>query len=162
MKRLLLLSLGLAGCGRARDPENSAVCGFANLAASSLVIDHFQGGTTVLDTPPTALTGVVPARVVGRGTMRAIAAPGPGGVVLGYEGAGFPVAPGFALALVDDSTEVFRGVLIFDSDGPADYPQIGTISSDVVTLPLYGMRIRWAAVSDERCPLFATPRDTTP
>jgi hypothetical protein len=50
---------------------------------------------------------------------------------------------------------VFRGVLIFDSDGPADYPQIGTVSSASSTVPLYAMRITWSRVSNPKCPLFA-------
>jgi hypothetical protein len=51
-------------------------------------------------------------------------------------------------------------VLIFEASGPADYPQIGTISSPTSSLPLYAMRITWSRVSDQRCPLFALP-DTT-
>jgi hypothetical protein len=97
----------------------------------------------------------VPARVVGRGTAHALAARTDSGVALGYEGEGFPDRPGFGVALVDDSSEVFRGVLIFDSDGPADYPQIGTVSSASSTVPLYAMRITWSRVSNPKCPLFA-------
>lgn len=161
MKQLALLIVLVTACGGDRDPENSALCGFSALAAGTLVLDQFQAGTTVLDEAPQALaSGVIPARVVGRGTNRALAAKGPEGVVLGYEGEGFPQRPGFAVALVDDSSEVLRGVLIFDTNGPADYPQLGTISSATSTIPLYGMRIRWSAVSEPRCPLFADVTDS--
>jgi hypothetical protein len=156
MKRLPILLLPLAlACGGDRNPENSARCGFAVLAAGSMILDQFQGGATVISDAPADLAGTVAARVVGRGTTRALVARTESGVSLGFEGEGFPAYPGFALVLVDDSTEVLRGVLIFESDGPADYPQIGTISSATSTLPLYAMRITWSRVSDERCPLFA-------
>lgn len=163
MRRILPALLTLAAaCGGQRNAENSAVCGFAALAAGTVVLDQFQAATTVMPTAPADLAGTVAARVVGRGTARALVARSDSGVTLGYEGEGFPARPGFAVALVDDSSEVFRGVLIFDSDGPADYPQIGTISSATSSLPLYAMRITWSRVSDERCPLFAAPDTTTP
>ncbi len=161
MKRLLLLTLALGACRSERNAENSAVCGIAVLAAGNMVLDQFQGGTTVLHTAPAGLVGDVPARVIGRGTATALAARSDSAVVLGYRGDGFPDRPGFAVALVDDSSEVFRGVLIFESSGPADYPQVGTISSASSTLPLYAMRVSWSRVSDPKCPLFAA-RDTTP
>ena len=132
------------------------MCGLTALAAGSRILDQFQGRSTVIATAPADLAGTVPARVVGRGTTWALVARTDSGVSLGFEGEGFPATPGFALALVDDSTEVLRGVLIFETDGPADYPQIGTISSATSTLPLYAMRITWSRVSNERCPLFAT------
>jgi hypothetical protein len=159
MRTLFLLPLALAACGDGRSAENSPVCGFAAVAAASWILDQFQGRTTVLDSAPPGLTGPVPAKVVGRGSSQALAARSDAGVVLGFEGEGFPERPGFAVALVDDSSEVLRGVLIFESDGPADYPQIGTISSPTSTLPLYAMRIAWSRVSNERCPLFS-PADS--
>lgn len=150
----------VAACAGDRNPENSPTCGLSALAAGTIVLDQFQAATTVLPDAPDGLTGTVAARVVGRGTARALVARADSGVTLGYEGEGFPARPGFGVALVDDSSEVFRGVLIFDSDGPADYPQIGTISSTTSTIPLYAMRITWSRVSSAKCPLFAAV-DTT-
>jgi hypothetical protein len=153
---LLLLPLALA-CAGDRNPENSAVCGLAAMAAGSMILDQFHGATTVMPTAPPDLAGTVPARVVGRGTTRALVARTESGISLGFEGEGFPEHPGFALVLVDDSSEVLRGVLVFETDGPANYPQIGTISSATSTIPLYAMRVNWGRVSDERCPLFTLP-----
>lgn len=161
MRTLLLFPLALAACGGSRDAENSPVCGFAAVATASWILDQFQGRTTVLDSAPPGLSGQVAAKVVGHGSGRALAARADAGIVVGFEGEGFPERPGFAVALVDDSSEVMRGILIFESDGPADYPQIGTISSPTSTLPLYAMRIAWSRISDERCPLFSTP-DSAP
>jgi len=159
--RVLVLPLILVACGGDRNPENSAVCGMAAMAAGTMILDQFQARTTVLDAAPPDLVGTVPARIVGRGTARALVARTETGVALGYEGEGFPEIPGFAVALVDDSTEVLRGVIVFESAGPADYPQIGVISSATSSLPLYAMRITWSRVSEPRCPLFAGA-DSTP
>jgi hypothetical protein len=157
MRPLLLLPLALAACGGGRNAEDSPICGITAVAQANRVLDQFQARTTVLDSAPRGLDGTVAARVVGHGTGRALAARAQEGVVLGFEGQGFPARPGFAVVLVDDSSEVVRGVLIFETDGPADYPQIGTVSSPTSTLPLYAMRIAWTLVSSPRCPLFATP-----
>jgi hypothetical protein len=158
---VLLLPLMLLACGGDRNPENSARCGLAAMAAGSMILDQFQTRTTVMDAAPPDLAGTVPARVVGHGTTHALVARTEAGFALGYEGEGFPEIPGFAVALVDDSSEVFRGVIIFESAGPADYPQIGVISSATSSIPLYAMRITWSRVSEPRCPLFAGA-DSTP
>ena len=159
--RVLFLPLMLLACGGDRNPENSAVCGLAAMAAGSMILDQFQTRTTVMEAAPPDLAGTVPARVVGRGTAHALVARTETGFSLGYEGEGFPEIPGFAVALVDDSSEVFRGVIIFESAGPADYPQIGVISSATSSIPLYAMRITWSRVSEPSCPLFAGA-DSTP
>lgn len=161
MRRYLCFVLPLlAACGGDRNPENSAMCGLAAVAAGSMILDQFQGRTTVMDHAPPDLQGTVPTRIVGRGTARALVARTDSTVSLGFEGEGFPQIPGFAVALVDDSSEVFRGVIVFESAGPVDYPQIGTIASATSSLPLYAMRVSWSRVSNDRCPLFATA-DTT-
>jgi hypothetical protein len=159
--RVLFLPLILVACGGDRNPEDSAMCGLAAMAAGSMILDHFQGRTTVMETAPPDLAGTVPARVIGHGTAHALVARTEAGLALGYEGEGFPEIPGFAVALVDDSSEVFRGVIIFETSGPVDYPQIGVISSATSSLPLYAMRIAWSRVSEPRCPLFAGA-DRTP
>lgn len=124
------------------------------MAGASMVLDELRASSKVLTEPPPELSGVVPARVVGFGTSRAIAADGPEGVVLGYEGRGFPTAPGFGLVLVEDSADTFKGVLIYDTDPPYGYQQLGTIASAENVLPLFGLRVTWGRVSDARCPLF--------
>lgn len=162
MKRMLFLgvALALAACGGARN-ENSASCGFASIAGSNLVLQQFQARTTVMDSAPPGLdTGLVATRVVGHGTSASIAARSANGLVLGYEGEGFPSQPGFAVALVDDSSEVLHGVLVFESDGPADYPQIGIVSAPNGNVPLYAMRIGWHDVSDPKCPLIGVVPDS--
>lgn len=142
-----------AGCGG--NPENSAACGFASIAGAAMATQQLRNRHAWLVKPPTDLKAVVAARVVGRGTARALVTSGPDGLVLGYEGEGFPATPGFGVLLVDDSSEVTRGVLIYDKEEQDAIPKLGTISGAASTIPLYGMRVNWTSVSDPRCPLFA-------
>lgn len=163
MQRPLILgvALALAACGGGSHTENSASCGFASIAGSNLVLQQFQARTTVMDSAPPGLdTGLVATRVVGHGTSASLAAQSSTGLVLGYEGDGFPPIPGFAVALVDDSSEALHGVLIFESNGPADYPQIGIVSAASGNVPLYAMRVAWHDVSAANCPLIGAVPDS--
>ncbi len=149
----LLVPLAFLACAEG-DPENNPVCGIAMMAGAAMVLEQFSVPGKILEQLPEGVEGVVPARVVGWGTARALAAAGPDGAVLGYEGPGFPRIPGFGLVLVEDSLDVFQGVLIFDTEAPRGLPQLGTISSTTNTIPLHGLRVSWGAVSSPRCPLF--------
>ena len=152
----LILPVAFVACVEG-DPENNPVCGIAAMAGAAMVLEQFAVPGRVLSELPDVLEGVVPARVIGYGTARALAAPGPDGASLGYEGEGFPEVPGFALALVEDSLDTFMGVLIYDLEPPQSIPQLGTVSSSTTTVPLFGLRVMWSAVSSERCPMFAPP-----
>lgn len=154
--KYFILPLVLAACAEG-DPENNPVCGISAMAGASMVLEQFATPGKILSQLPLGVEGVVPARVVGFGTARALAAPGPDGAILGYEGEGFPATPGFALALVEDSLDTFMGVLIYDLEPPQSIPQLGTVSSSTTTVPLFGLRVMWSAVSSERCPMFAAP-----
>lgn len=153
MRRVLLLVTLVAGCGGG-NPENSAACGFASIAGASIASQQLKNRHAWLVQPPGDVKSMVPTRVVGYGTARALVARGPTGLVLGYEGQGFPATPGFGVLLVDDSIEVTRGVLIYDKEEQEGIPKLGTISGVTSTIPLYGMRVNWSMVSDPRCPLF--------
>ncbi len=150
---VVLGALLAAGCGG--DPENSAACGFASIAGASMASQQLLNRHAWLTQPPADLKAVVPTRVVGHGTARSLVTRGPTGLVLGYEGEGFPATPGFGVLLVDDSSEVTRGVLIYDKEEQDAIPVLGTIWGAASTIPLYGMRVNWSSVSDPRCPLFA-------
>ena len=154
--KYLILPLALAACVEG-DPENNPVCGISAIASASMVLEQFAVPAKILTNLPAGVEGVVPARVTGYGTGRAIAASGPDGAILGYEGEGFPMEPGYALALVEDSLDTFQGILIFDLDPPESIPQLGTVSSSTTTVPLFGLRVMWSAVSSDRCPMFAPP-----
>lgn len=158
--RYLIIALSLVACTRS-DPESSPVCGISAMAGATMVLEQMTVPGKILTQLPDGVEGVVPARVVGYGTARALVALGPDGAILGYEGDGFPTVPGYALALAEDSLDTFMGVLIYDLEPPRDIPQLGTVSSATTTVPLFGLRVMWSAVSSERCPMFA-PADTNP
>jgi hypothetical protein len=151
---LLLVLAPLAACA-SPNPDNSAVCGIASIAGASMALQQIVNEPARLTTPPGGMASALPARVVGYAPARVLVTDAPNGVVMGYEGTGFPTRPGFGLLLVDDSSEVVRGVLIYDKE-EQDLPRIGTISGSTSTIPLYGLRVNWASVSDARCPIFGT------
>ncbi len=148
----------LAGysCSRSGPRENSAVCGFTLLASANMVIQQANNIHRVMREPPADLSSRVAARVVGYGTSTARTEESDSsGLMFYYQGEGFPAIPGFGVALVDDSSEVFRGVLIYDLDVPRGYPRLGAIAGPELVIPLIGLRVMWSAVSDPTCPLFA-------
>ena len=153
-----LFLLTLAACSPPNRGENSAICGITMLAAGARVMDQITLPHMALTEPPEALhEGIVPARVVGYGTTAAVTSlADDGSVTVTYLGEGFPSRPGFGAALVDDSSEVLRGILIWDAEPPpADYPRIGTITNTSTTMPLIGVSVNWPSVTSDRCPLFA-------
>ena len=158
MRRLVSLVVLLAACES--NPQNSAVCGIANIAGATMALQYLPNEQARLTAPPGGLPSVLPARVVGYGTARVLITDSPTGLVMGFEGIGFPATPGFGVLLVDDSSETAHGVLIYDKEEQGSMPKIGTISGSSATIPLYGLRVSWPSVSDSRCPLFGRS-DTT-
>jgi hypothetical protein len=157
-KLSLLALVAVAACGPPNRGENSAICGITMLASATKIVDQINLLHKALSEPPQAVTeGLVPARVVGYGTTAAVAGMAEdGSAVVEFRGEGFPTRPGFGAALIDDSSEVFRGILIWDKEPPPDtFPQIGTIATESTVLPLIGIRVSWASVNSERCPIFA-------
>ncbi|MFQ5550116.1 MAG: hypothetical protein ACE5FJ_02635 [Gemmatimonadales bacterium] len=154
------LALALAACSR-ETGENSAICGITHLASANAVMQQANTVHRILFDPPEGLDGIHPARAVGYGTGSVLVATTEDGLLAGFQGQGFPQIPGFGVVLMDDSAEVFRGVIVYDLEVPENYPQIGTISDDRLTIPLLGLRVYWAAVNDERCPLFTVPDTVT-
>jgi hypothetical protein len=155
MRTTLFVTAGalvFAACGG--NPENSAACGFSFVAGASMIIQQANSPNAFLTAPPRGLSGTVPARVVGHGSAKAIVGTTPQGVMLGYEGDGFPTQPGYGLVLVDDSSDLARGVLIYEPTPPMGFPTIGQINGGQATLPLYATRVHWGAISDPKCPMF--------
>ena len=169
MKRcafLLSIAFLLAGCAE-RDRQNSTTCGLIYTAGAGRILDHLATFTSVLDSaPPGLLTpGELPTRFFGQpASSSTTSANEDGFLILEYHGTGFPpsVADGFGLILVDDSSEVVRGVTIFERDPPAGYPTIGSVRKGDQLVPLYALRIRWSAVNDDGCPLFLPLDELTP
>lgn len=160
---IIWLITAAAACAPAERSENSAICGITMLASTAMIANQLSQGHVALTDAPAGLEGRVATRAVGYGTTPATAVIADDGTVaVEYAGMGFPETPGFGAALVDDSSEVFHGILIWDMDPPPDdVPRIGTIADANVVMPLIAVLINWRAVNSERCPLFA-PLDSTP
>jgi hypothetical protein len=160
-KKLLFVALGFLGACSSGSAEDSAICGLTHLASANKVLDlAASSSVNQLFSWPENIPTQIPVRAVGYGTGTGIVGDGPDGVIVGFEGEGFPSSPGFGVALVDDSSEVFRGVLIYDMDVPAAFTIIGGVAGTQFVIPMYAFRINWSAVNDLRCPIFSAP-DTT-
>jgi len=91
-----------------------------------------------------------------------------GALTMEHQGAGFPAgsvsdSTAYAVLVVDDSTQRAQGVLIYESRRPPEgYPSIGALSGDARTIPLYGVRVDWAGVSNPKCPLLGAPPAGSP
>jgi hypothetical protein len=84
-------------------------------------------------------------------------------LTLGYQGANFPApGAGYALLVVDDTSQRVEGVMIYDSADPKAVP-LGTVSGpgSPNTIPLYGVRVDWTGVSNPKCPLLGDSVHTT-
>ena len=120
-----------------------------------MAVQYLNNEHALLTEIPKGLSGSLGARVVGHGSGKAVVTPGKDGVAATFEGEGFPTRSAFGLVLVDDSSEVVRGVLILDKDVEGSPPkQLGTMASGSNSIPLYGVRVNWASVSDPKCPLI--------
>lgn len=164
---LALCALGPLACSV--DPHRSPVCGMALLVGPRLIYDQLGNARALLTDAPRGLPATLPARVVGGSDSTFVrVSTDRDRVALDYQGGKLPrVAPVdstgrdstvFGVLLVDDSTAIVQGVLIFDRPrAPKEYPQIGQVTDGERSVPLYGARLNWASVSNPRCPLLGKP-----
>ena len=148
----------------AGDRTRSPTCGMAQLIGPSLIQDRLRHLPFVLTDAPRGLPGTLPVRVVGTPQQRtALVTYTKGALTMEYQGGGFPAASvsdttAYAVLVVDDSTQRAQGVLIYESRRPPEgYPSIGALTSQDLTMPLYGVRVDWLGVSNPKCPLLGAP-----
>jgi hypothetical protein len=157
------LAVLIAGC--TADRARSPVCGMALLVGPSLIQQQLNNARALLTDAPRGMPASLPARVAGEAdTARALVATDRDRLVLSFSGKNFPPVQTdssqrdssvFALLVVDDSTDVVKGVLVYAGRRPpAEYPRLGTMVGDDQVVPLYGLRLDWTAVSNPRCPLL--------
>ena len=146
------------------DRSRSPTCGMAQLIGPSLIQDRLRHLPFVLTDAPRGLPGTLPVRVVGTPQQSTVLVTyTKGALTMEYQGAGFPAASisdstGYALLVVDDSTQRAQGVLIYESRRPPEgYPSIGALTGQDRTIPVYGVRVDWAGVSNPKCPLLGAP-----
>jgi hypothetical protein len=157
MRRLAVLALGAIACGG--DRSGGPTCGMALTFGPTLVQQRLNNARAVLVDAPLGLPATLPARVAGRSdSARVLVCYEGGRLIMGFEGTAFPSRPGYGLLVVDDTSQRAMGVLVFDSDGPRDdFPRIGSVQGGQITVPLYGVLVDWAKVSNTRCPLLGAP-----
>jgi len=151
------------------DRSGSPTCGMAQLIGPSLIQDRLRQVPFVLTVAPRGLPGTLPIRVVGtREQNTVLVSYTKGALTMEHQGAGFPAGSvsdttAYAVLVVDDSTQRAQGVLIYESRRPPEgYPSIGALSGDGRTIPLYGVRVDWAGVSNPKCPLLGAPPAGSP
>ena len=152
----------MAAC--AGDPSRSPTCGFALVAGPTLVQQQLSNARAVIVESPRGLPAMLPARIAGRSEQGSVVVGYAGArLLLGYQGANFPTLPGYALLVVDDTSQQAMGVLIFDREGPEQFPRLGTVQGgEQLDLPLFGVLVDWASVSNPRCPLLGAPAEAVP
>src|SRR2546422_4359546 len=145
------------------DRSRSPTCGMAQLIGPSLIQERLRHLPYVLTDAPRGLPGTLPVRVVGTTQQRTVAVTyTKGALTMAYQGAGFPAtsvsdSTAYGILVVDDSTQRAEGVLIYESRRPPEgYPSVGALTGGDRTLPVYGVRVDWANVSNPKCPLLGT------
>jgi hypothetical protein len=154
---LALLSLPLAACGTGR--SGSPACGLAQAVGPTVILEQLQDTRMIVTEVPRGLPASLPARVVGQAQTKALVGYDQAhNLALGFQGIGlgFPIngAGGYGLLVLDDTSQRVQGVLVYVSPTPNNYPQLGTISDQQNSIPLYGVRVDWSGVSNPKCPLL--------
>jgi len=161
---LPFLSVAIVGAACSGGNRGSPTCGIAAIAGPSLITSQLANARAVLTDPPRGLPDSLATLIIqpkSRDTGLAIVSRDAAGrVSMLYRGAGFPPR-GYALLVVDDTSQRAMGVLIVDQEEPLRHPAIGTVIGGSTVLNLYGVRVDWASVSNPRCPLFGGPATTT-
>lgn len=153
---LLALSAVTAACGG--DRSRSPACGMARTFGPTMIRERFLNPLAVIVDAPVGLPEALPARVADRSDAGGVGVRYDGRqLMMEFQGTGFPSRPGYALLVMDDTSRRAMGVLIYDADGPTQHPRIGTVQSGDGAIPLYGVLVDWASVSNPRCPLLGTP-----
>lgn len=158
----VVLLLAAAACGRGRSPTCG---GLAMLAGPAMIREQLRVSRAILTEAPRGLPETLPARAPGQAQQGTVTVDySEGRLALNFTGPGFPQnaneVNGFGLLVVDDSTQRVQGVVLYESEVPRDFPQLGTVASAGKAIPLYGVRVDWASMSNPRCPLLGDTAST--
>jgi hypothetical protein len=158
----------LAACST--DRSRSPVCGMALLVGPNLILQQLGDARALLTDAPRGLPGTLPVRITGQPDTAHARVTGGGDrdhLVLDLDRTFIPSvsvdsagrdSTVFGVLLVDDSTAVVLGVLIYEQPRPpSSYARVGTIADYQRAVPLYGLRVNWSAVSNAKCPLLGSP-----
>jgi hypothetical protein len=153
---LALLSLPLLACGTGR--SGSPICGLAFIAGPTVIYQQLADARMIVTEAPRGLPATLPALVGGQSRQSSVLVGYDQGhhLTLGYQGDNFPApGAGYALLVVDDTSQRVQGVIIYESTDPKAV-QIGSVigKDGANTIPLYGVRVDWSGVSNPKCPLL--------
>jgi len=154
----------LTACGGG---TRSPICGIALVTAPTLIHEQLKNARAIITDVPRGLPESLPARFAGYvgdsgiGVVKVSYAEGRrNALALGYEGRIFPAHhDGFALLVVDDTSNRAEGVMLYDVEGPDStvFPVLGHISSTALSLPVYGVTVNYTGMNNPRCPLLGFP-----
>ena len=152
---VLVPAVLLTACGGG-ERNRAAACGIAQLAGPAIVQQQLDDPRQIVTAAPVDLPTELPGRVVGQRETRVAATYVGEQVAVSYAGTGFPLDPqvGFGLLVVDDTSQRVIGVLIYDAVAPKGRPELGYVTGGERSVPLFGVRVSWADVSNPRCPLL--------
>ena len=156
----LIVTAALMGGACNGGGRGSPTCGIAAIAGPALITSQLANARAVVTDPPRGLPDSLPTLIIqpkSRDTgVVIVSRDASGRVSMLYRGAGFPPR-GYALLVVDDTSQRAMGVMIIDQEEPVNHPAIGTVIGGSTVRNLYGVRVDWASVSNPRCPLFGGP-----
>lgn len=145
----------LAACAADR---RSPTCGIALWAGPTMIQEQLRNPRVVLTDAPRGLPETLPARVIGHPQGTLAVAYADGDMTARFDGPGFPQNSdslnGYALLVVDDTSQRVQGVLIYESSLPRNHPRLGVVASGDRTVPLYGVRVDWVSMTNPKCPLL--------
>lgn len=150
--RLWLASiLVLAGCdsGEGRVP---ATCGLAAVAAATTLLEQFTIPNRTLAAPPGSLPERTVARIAADAAYPALVGRTDSLLVIGVEGnppAGTTL--GFGVLAVDGADRVL-GVMLYEGNPIPGAPRLGDVSVGGRSIPLIGVQVEHAAITDPSCP----------
>jgi len=161
-----VVGLALAACSV--DRSRSPVCGMALLVGPNLILQQLGDARALLTDAPRGLPGALPVRIIGQAdTAHARVTGDRDHLVLELDRPFIPTvtvdstgrdSTVFGVLLVDDSTAVVHGVLIYEQPRPpSGYARVGTLADYQRAVPLYGLRVSWSTVSNAKCPLLGSP-----
>jgi hypothetical protein len=150
--RLWLASiLVLAACDRA-ERGVPPTCGLAAVAAATTLLEQFTIPNRTLAAPPGSLPERTVARIAASGAYPAVVGRTDSLLVIGVEGnppAGTTL--GFGVLAVDASDQVL-GVMLYEGNPIPGAPSLGDVSVGGGTVPLIGVQVEPATITDPSCP----------
>jgi hypothetical protein len=144
-------SLLVAGCERPAD-RVPPTCGVAAIAAATNLLEQFTIANQTLSQPPSSLPERTAVRLAAGSAFPAVVGRTDSLLVVGVEGnppAG--VKPGFGVLVVDQGERVM-GVMLYEGNPISGAPRLGQVSVAGGAVPLIGVQVDPAKISDPSCP----------